>query len=398
MGSPISPPLAMLFLEHFEKHIYESKMPNHLKATEWARYVDDIFVVYEHSDKEFDEFFRLLNSYDPNIKFTCERAQPGWERGYGPEVVETLPFLDVLVIRYLDRQSNTLSNKLSIYRKPSHSGSYMHSLSEQPLSTKRSVIRSLFLRAYRYCDTLFLENELEKVYTDFGRLGYNRKFIDKARISAKQGRSNEIKVRAGTVAPKPPRPRQPFHLIVPYNKYTKGLKHDYVERGIEVIYTSRDSLGSRVTWRKRTAPMESGVYIYKCADSSCDKVYVGETNHYPRRFDEHRRAIRGSDSVQVQKHATARHIHHSSGLKLDPDSPVIVYRSSSRLHRQTIEGTMITLFNTVAHTKANSNVKDMDIIGPIILGASPIDWRLVAIAQPNLDRRVVPKAYRRFFH
>ena len=71
----------------------------------------------------------------------------------------------------------------------------------------------------------------------------------------------------------------------------------YAERGIEVIYTSRYSLGIKVTWRK-PAPMESGVYILKCIDSSCDKVYVGETSYFPIRFDEHRRAIGGVESLK----------------------------------------------------------------------------------------------------
>merc|ERR1739842_85277 len=154
----------------------------------------------------------------------------------------------VMVIRHLDRQSNTLSNKLSIYRKPSHSRSYTHSLYQQLVSTKMSVIRSLFLRAYRYCDPLFLDNELGKIYTNF-------RFIVKAKISAKKGRYHVIKVRAGLV--------KPFHLVLPYHKTTRGLKQRYVERVIEVIYTSRDSLDSRDTWRKRV-PMESGVYILKC--------------------------------------------------------------------------------------------------------------------------------------
>ena len=160
-----------------------------------------------------------------------------------------------------------------------------------------------------------------------------------------------------------------------------------MERGIEVTFTSRDSVGSRVTWRKRS-PMTSVVYIYKCNDPPCKKVYVGETDHYPRRFDEHSRAIGGAPAFE--RTATARHKHPNSGLMLDADNPLIIYRSSSRLHRQTIETSCIDNFNIVAHSKANSSVKDMDIIGPIILGAASIDLRSVAVAQPNLRLSVVP--------
>ena len=146
----------MMYLEHFEKHIYEIEMPNDIKPTEWERYVDDSFLVYEHSIESFDRFFNKLNALDPYINFTCEDSITGDIAGFGSEVSEALPFLDFMVTRHHDGASN-FTNKLSIYRKPCHSGSYIHSLSSQPTSTKRSVIRNMFLRAFRYYDNIFLE-------------------------------------------------------------------------------------------------------------------------------------------------------------------------------------------------------------------------------------------------
>ena len=46
MGSSISPPLAMMYLEYFEEYLYESNISDDIKATEWRRYVDDCFIVY----------------------------------------------------------------------------------------------------------------------------------------------------------------------------------------------------------------------------------------------------------------------------------------------------------------------------------------------------------------
>ena len=103
--------------------------------------------------------------------------------------------------RHLDRPTSTLSNRLAIYRKPCHSSSYIHYLSAQPVSVKRSVIRSIFLRAYRYCDPLFLNNEIDRIYADFSRLGYNRRFIDKARRSAKEGHEHEVRFKNGEAHP-----------------------------------------------------------------------------------------------------------------------------------------------------------------------------------------------------
>ena len=48
-------------------------------------------------------------------------------------------------------------------------------------------------------------------------------------------------------------------------------------------------------------------------------------------------------------------------------------------------------------SKASSNVNDMDIIGPIILGAAPVDWKAIGKAQPDLNPAIVPRAYQKFF-
>ena len=62
-----------------------------------------------------------------------------------------------------------------------------------------------------------------------------------------------------------------------------------------------------------------------------------------------------------------------------------------------METSLISLCTTVKDTKASSCVKDMDVIGPIVLGASPIDWKQIAAAHPTMPTHAVPKAYKRFF-
>ena len=268
------------------------------------------------------------------------------------------------------------------------------------MSTKRSVIRSLFLRAIRYSDAVYLDTEIERIYADFTRLGYPRRFIDKAKISAKKGRDHEIAVRASSVSAQteslpsvPQRTRQPFTLVVPYHRQTRRLKSLYVERGIDVIYSNKDSIGSRVQHRDHINT-DTGVYVIRCKDTACDKVYVGESGNIPRRLEEHRQAvIVGQPSKS--NYATARHTHQ--GLKLDVDNAVVPYRSSSVLRRRIIEACLISLCSTVKGTKATSSTRDMDKIGPIILGASPIDWKLLATTHPTLPLHIVPKAHKKFF-
>ena len=148
------------------------------------------------------------------------------------------------------------------------------------------MANTVYIYIYAYSDAIFLDKEIEKIYADFTRLGYSRRFIDKAKISAKKGRNHEIRVKAREASARTPRTRQPFTLVIPYHKQTERLKYVYVERGIDVIYSNRDSIGSRVKRREHTHT-DTGVYVLRCSEPACNEVYVGESGNIPKRLDEH---------------------------------------------------------------------------------------------------------------
>ena len=82
MGSPVSPIVANLFMESFEKDALETaRNPSSL----WLRYVDDTMTKI-HSYHIF-EFSEHLNTTDPHIKFTSEK-----------EEVNKIPFLDTCAL------------------------------------------------------------------------------------------------------------------------------------------------------------------------------------------------------------------------------------------------------------------------------------------------------------
>ena len=70
MGSPLSPIVANIFMENFEKEALETA-PH--PPSLWKRFVDDTFVIIESQHK--DEFFHHINSLDKNIKFTAETTK-----------------------------------------------------------------------------------------------------------------------------------------------------------------------------------------------------------------------------------------------------------------------------------------------------------------------------------
>ena len=103
MGSPVSPIISNLYMEHIEQKAMEN-CPPHLKPDIWLRYVDDIFELAPR--QHIDELTQYINTVDEtgNIKFTVE-----------VEDNNKLPVLDVMVTRHEDGTMST-----SVYRKKTH--------------------------------------------------------------------------------------------------------------------------------------------------------------------------------------------------------------------------------------------------------------------------------------
>ena len=55
------------------------------KPMAWKRYINDIFMIWDHTETELDHFLDKLNNYHPTIKFTKKTG------------LSEIPFLDVLV-------------------------------------------------------------------------------------------------------------------------------------------------------------------------------------------------------------------------------------------------------------------------------------------------------------
>ena len=71
MGSPVSPPVANLFMEKFEIESlasFEKEKPKH-----WHRYVDDVLAVVKASVA--NDLLIHLNSCHKNIRFTMEKKK-----------------------------------------------------------------------------------------------------------------------------------------------------------------------------------------------------------------------------------------------------------------------------------------------------------------------------------
>lgn len=124
MGSPLSPIIANLYMEHFEEMALHS-FP--LKPKWWKQYVDDTNICWPHGLDKLEEFHSHLNSLNPCISFTKEI-----------ESDNQLPFLDVLLLK---KSNGSIGHK--VYCKATHTDLYLHSSSHHHPSQKFGVLKTL---------------------------------------------------------------------------------------------------------------------------------------------------------------------------------------------------------------------------------------------------------------
>ena len=159
MGSPLSPIVANLYMEHLEEiALQTAPSPPRL----WLRYVDDTFVIWTHGQNELERFHEHLNSQHPNIQFTVELEEEG-----------RLAFLDVQVSRHDTRLST------AVYRKPTHTDRYIPFHSHHHPRTVTGVLRGMRDRAHRICDSTSKQQELQHLQDVFQANGFPKSLVKK---------------------------------------------------------------------------------------------------------------------------------------------------------------------------------------------------------------------------
>lgn len=164
MGSPLGCLFANVFMGHIENKI-KSDIKSHCLL--YTRYVDDTFVLVKDKKSAFD-FLHILNNIHSCLAFTYEL-----------EADNFLPFLDVGVHKRLDGGFST-----SVFRKPTFSGVYLNFNSFAPLSFKKGLVRSLYIRACRICSVEHLQSEFDFLRRALQINSYPEYFINKHMVTS----------------------------------------------------------------------------------------------------------------------------------------------------------------------------------------------------------------------
>ena len=131
MGSPLVLLLANIFIVELETSIIP-KLSNKVKL--WKRFVDDTYCLAR--SEYIDNILLALNSSHKNIKFTFEIEKDN-----------TIPLLDILIIRKVGKIETT------VYRKKSCTDLYMNWHSFAPKSWKWGTLKTLMRRTHIKCAT-----------------------------------------------------------------------------------------------------------------------------------------------------------------------------------------------------------------------------------------------------
>lgn len=118
MGTRVAPTFANIFMAHFERqHVYSYP----LQPSMWLRFIDDIFMLWDHGQHELSSFIDHLNQAHDTIKFTRESS---------PHKVH---FLDMWVIK-----TGTCLHT-DLYVKPTDCNATLHFRSAHPTHCRRGI-------------------------------------------------------------------------------------------------------------------------------------------------------------------------------------------------------------------------------------------------------------------
>ena len=260
MGNPLSPLLANLYMEFFERK-YLPKITG-MKLV-WFRYVDDIICIIQ-ANFDVNLFLQKLNEQVTSIKFTVEM-----------ENNKSLPFLDVLIIR------EEFKLNYNIYRKPTNDLAYVHHYSGHSIKIKRSIFSSMYLRALRIVSPEYLDDEFNKIREIGIKLCYPNEFLDKCLNSAKKtfyNASDNVVTSRKNI------------LCLPYLPAFESLSSMLKVFDVKCVFTYEKTIRKIMI---KNSPISNCNVVYKIPCSNCNAFYIGQTGKdIETRLEQHRYSVR----------------------------------------------------------------------------------------------------------
>lgn len=273
MGSPLSPLLAEIFMANFEvnKVINTPLAKQHIIC--WYRYVDDVFVCFDGSNRQLNNFVEHINSLNPKIQFSTEN-----------ELEDTLCFLDLKI----KKMGNSLV--FDVYRKPTFTDTTIPVDSLHHPAQKMAAFNSMIHRALSLpLSQANLKKEIETITQIATNNGFDRQLI----YQILKRRTNNIAKRAiySTMDKESTR----YNSITYYGKISVKIGNILSSYNIKPAFKPPVKLGNIILNNKSKIDKEKQSGIYQLSCSGCEGVYVGQTGRsFQIREREHLRCFRNN--------------------------------------------------------------------------------------------------------
>ena len=225
MGSKMAPPYANLSIGYLEETKLYPSLPQHFPVDiveliiKWfLRYIDDGFVLWPKG-LLIDTLLKLLNSLNPNIRFTLEISRKYTK---GNIHYQELSFLDILVI-----VTNFIKFTTDIFYKDTNSHFYLDYNSHHPQHIKDNIPYNLAKKTLCFIpDEERLEYRLNELKTWLLKRNYPSRLIDKKFHNAKlQG-----------PAPPPSPQNNPNNRLIFTTTYTNNFSHKNTIQQINSLF------------------------------------------------------------------------------------------------------------------------------------------------------------------
>ena len=172
IGTKMAPSYAIIFMAKLEEMLLES-FP--LKPLVWWRYIDDIFLLWEHGEDSLKEFLEHLNKAHETIKFTADYSK------------EKINFLDVEVRRKGEKLITDL------FVKPTDTHQYLQASSCHPAHCKNSIPYSQALRLNRICsEPSFFDRRCNELEAWLLKRGYDERLVRSKILDARRLNRHEL--------------------------------------------------------------------------------------------------------------------------------------------------------------------------------------------------------------
>ena len=267
MGSPLGPTFANFYMGYLEETTFSDI---NKKPLIYARYVDDIFIMYS----TIEQLKEIKRNFENNsiLKFTIEESAEN-----------KLPFLDVLIGKEKDKFHT------KVYRKNTNLGQCLNAQSECTDRYKESVIKNYIKRAYKTSSTWKdFDTELNIIKQILVNNNYKNNMID-YQINIFINKINQTKMKESNKN----------NILVYYKNQMNGnykkdekILKDIINRNVKcvqsdnklkiIIYYKNNKTSNLViknnTMPKPT-PLETANVVYKftCNIQHCKAEYVGHT-------------------------------------------------------------------------------------------------------------------------